>query len=165
MDPPSGTGLCRAALGPPAVQSSLQPLCGLFLFCIFLQCLPSCSCLGCFWTLPPPSHVDLGSFYLLFLPLLGGACSPERFLAKAHTPRWKQLPCRGVPCRVRIRGCLVPEPEPVRASRARLSAVACAQVPGLRGTCTTSTAVLVGKRPGLFNLRGFQGAGQGSLST
>lgn len=33
---------------------------------------------------PPPSHVVLGFFYLLFLPLLGRACSPESLLAKAH---------------------------------------------------------------------------------
>lgn len=127
MDPPSGTGLCRAALGPPAVQSSLQPLCGLFLFCIFLQCLPSCSCLGCFWTLPP-SRVDLGSFYLLFLPLWEEPVAQRGFLLRlTHLGGNNCRACRGVPCRVRIRGCLVPEPEPVRAGRARPSAVACAE--------------------------------------
>lgn len=118
------------------------------------------------WLSPPPPK-------WIWAPFTSSSClsweepvAQRGFLLRlTYTPRWKQLPCWGVPCRVRIPGCLVPEPEPVRAGRARLSAVACAQVPGLRGTGTTSTAVLVGKRPGLFNLRGFPGAGQGSLST
>lgn len=150
-------------------ECSLQPFCGLFLFFIFLQCLPLGSCLGCFWNPHPPMLIWVSftssSCFCWEEPVVQRVC----LLRLTYTPRWKQLQCWGVPVESGSWGYLVPEPgqtrRPVRADRARLSAVSYAQVPGVRGTCTTSTAVLVAKRPGLFNLRGFPGAGQGSLNT